>query len=96
MKHVKLFEQFVNEEKINIKKEVKRLKKMGYDASAWNDGIMVDGINPPNSNYGGTVTMAWDSWGIYCDDDNYAGNDESYAKFLDIIEYPENTVGEWE
>lgn len=97
MKHVKLFEQFVNEAKINVKKEVKRLKQMGYDASAWGDGIMVDGVDAPNSNYDGKVTMAWDSEeGIYSDDDRYAGDDHSYDKFLDIIEYPEDTEGEWE
>jgi len=96
MKHVKLFEQFINEEKINVKKEVKRLKKMGYDASEWGDGIMVDGVDAPNPNYDGKVTMVWDEEGIYSDDDRYAGDDHSYDKFLDIIEYPEDTEGEWE
>jgi len=96
MKHVKLFEQFINEEKINVKKEVKRLKKMGYDASEWGDGIMVDGVDAPNSNYDGKVTMSWDSEeGIYSDDDRYNGDDHSYDKFLDIIEYPTDTEGKW-
>lgn len=97
MKHVKLFEQFVNEAKMNVKKEVKRLKQMGYDASAWGDGIMVDGVDAPNPNHDGKVTMTWDSEeGIYSDDDRYSGDDHSYDKFLDIIEYPEDTLGEWE
>jgi hypothetical protein len=97
MKYVKLFEAFVNEAKINVKDEVKRLKSMGYKkAKVSGAGIVVDGIDAPNSNYNGKVTMSWDpKEGIYSDDDRYSGNDHSYNKFLDILENPESTEGKW-
>jgi hypothetical protein len=92
-----IIESVVNEAKINVKKEVKRLKSMGYDAEVWGDGISVDGVDAPNSNYNGKVIMSWDPEdGIYSDDDRYSGSDHSYDKFLDILENPEWTEGEWD
>ena len=72
------------------------LKKDGYNAEIWGDGILVSGVDSPNPNYEGTVDMVWDEDGIYSDDNRYSGDDHSYDKFLDIIAYPEDYNGQWE
>ena len=97
MKHVKLFEQFVNEEKIKVKKEIKELKRMGYNAEKWGDGIIIRDHTAPNPNWDGTVDYSWTpSEGIYSDDDQYSGEDQSYDKFLDILDCPGCYEGQWE
>ena len=91
-------ESVVNEEmsKSEIKKEVKRLKKMGYDAHEFYGDIRVDGVDAPNPNWDGKISLTWSPDGIYADDDQYSGDDQSYNKFLDILEYPEDYNGQFE
>ena len=88
----------VNEEmsKSEIKKEVKRLKKDGYNASVWGNGILVSDIDAPNQYHGGTIDVIWDEDGISSDGEQYTGDDQSYDRFLDIIQYPEDYNGQWE
>ena len=97
MKHIKLFEQFVNEEKININKEIKRLKQMDYNAEKWDDGIIVRDHTAPNPDWDGTADYVWSpSDGIYCNDSKYAGDDQDYDTFLAILYWPTNYNDEWE
>lgn len=97
MKHVKLFEAFINEEKINVRKEIKTLKSYGYDAEPWGDGIVVRNHTAPNPNWDGTVDFSWDpEEGIYSNDDRYSGDDHSYRQFLEILDEPTWFEGEWD
>ena len=103
MKHVKLFEQFissVNEKfsKSDAKKLIKSLKADGYDASGDENWIQVDGVDSPNPDYDGTVSMAWDpsEKEAYSDDETYEEPVETASDFEDIVYYPEDTFRKWE
>ena len=100
LKHVKLFEQFVNENfsKKDAKQLIKDLKADGLDASGDENWIQVDGVDSPNPNYDGTVSMAWDPIAkeAYSDDDTYTEPVETVEDFMDILNYPEDTMGMWE
>lgn len=89
-------ESVVNEEKINVRKEIKDLKRMGYDAEDWGSGIVVRNHTAPNPNWHGTTDYVWDPEdGIYSDDDRYSGDDHSYSQFLEILDEPTWFEGEW-
>ena len=57
MKHVKLFEQFLNESKVT-KIELEELKKLGFDTTLRSGVIRVKGENPWND--GEKYTFCWD------------------------------------
>ena len=99
MKHVKLFEQFITEKfsKKDAKQLIKDLKADGFDASGNENWIQVDGVDSPNSSYDGTVSMAWDpvEKEAYSDDDTYEEPVETVEDFMDILNYPEATMGMW-
>lgn len=104
MKHVKLFEAFVASQELNekftkrdAKQLIKDLKSDGFDASGDENWIQVDGVDSPNSNYDGTVSMAWDPSAeeAYSDDDTYEEPVKTVGDFLDILNYPEDTNGMW-
>lgn len=99
MKNVKLFEQFITEKfsKKDAKQLIKDLKADGFDASGNEKWIQVDGVDSPNSSYDGTVSMAWDpvEKEAYSDDDTYEEPVETVEDFMDILNYPEATMGMW-
>ena len=99
MKHTKLFEQFIAEKfsKKDAKQLIKDLKADGFDASGNENWIQVDGVDSPNSSYDGTVSMAWDpvEKEAYSDDDTYEEPVETVEDFMDILNYPEATMGMW-
>lgn len=90
MKHVKLFEQFLNEAKVT-QKDVKVLKKLGYDAELSSGQITVeDGPNPWGDD--NTYTYYWDGENVYSDTDPMP-SDGTYVKtcttvdeFIDAME----------
>ena len=100
MKHVRLFEQFIAEKfsKKDAKQLIKDLKADGFDASGDKNWIQVDGVDSPNPDYDGTVSMAWDpiEKEAYSDDDTYTEPVETVEDFMDILNYPEDTFGKWE
>ena len=105
MKHVKLFESFVASQELNekftkkdAKQLIKDLKADGYDASGDENWIQVDGVDSPNPDYDGTVSMAWDPSAeeAYSDDDTYEEPVKTVDDFMDILNYPEDTFGKWE
>ena len=100
MKHVKLFEDFTNLNftKKDAKKLIKDLKKDGYDASGDENWIQVDGVDSPNPDYDGTVSMAWDpsEEEAYSDDDTYEDPVTTAEDFTDLVYYPEDTFGKWD
>ena len=99
MKHVQLFEQFITEKfsKKDAKQLIKDLKAKGYDASGDEGWIQVDGVDSPNPDYDRTVSMAWDpiKKEAYSDDDTYTEPVETVEDFMDILNYPEDTMGMW-
>ena len=100
MKHVKLFEDFTNLNftKKDAKQLIKDLRSDGYDASGDENWIQVDGVDSPNPNYDGRVSMAWDPSAeeAYSDDDTYEEPVKTAADFLDIVYYPEDTFRKWD
>lgn len=84
--------------KKDAKQLIKDLKADGFDASGDENWIQVDGVTPPNSNYDGTVSMAWDPKAkeAYSDDDTYTEQVETVEDFMDILNNPEDTVGMWD
>ena len=67
MKHVKLFEQFVNERRLN-KRDARELQDdYGYDAHLEDDFIAVYGENPWDD--GHEYTFTWDGENAYSETD---------------------------
>ena len=100
MKHLQLFEQFITEKfsKKDAKQLIKDLKADGFDASGDENWIQVDDVTSPNPDYDGTVSMAWNpkEKEAYSDDDTYTEPVETVEDFMDILNYPEDTMGMWE
>jgi len=90
MKHVKLFEQFLNEAKVT-QKDVKKLQKWGYDASLHSGTITVED-GPNHWDDDNTYTYYWDGEDVYSDTDP-TPSDGTYYKscttvddFIDAME----------
>lgn len=85
MKHIKLFEQFINEGV--SKKDLKKLQDMGYHANLENGEIAVIGENPWND--GRERTFYWDGKEAYFVDPfggaNYQNGVKSAQDFSDAI-----------
>ena len=104
MKHVKLFEEFtasLNEEKFtksDAKQLIKDFQTDGYEASGDENYIEVSGVDSPNSDYDGTVTMGWDpsAGEAYSDDETYEKPVKTASDFESIVWSPEDTEGMWE
>lgn len=88
MKHVKLFEHFVNEG-VN-RKNLKEVQKIGFDDAYLEDGAIVladTGINPWGDEH--EYTFYWDGESVWCDTEmssgEYAEEVTTADKFTDVI-----------
>lgn len=88
MKHLQLFEQFLNEG-LN-RKNLKEVQKIGFDDAYLEDGAIVladTGINPWND--GHEYTFYWDGESVWCDTDmssaEYADEVTTADRFTDVI-----------
>ena len=82
MKHVKLFEQFLNEAKVT-QKDVKKLQKWGYDASLHSGTITVED-GPNHWDDDNTYTYYWDGENVSSETD--APSDAQYSKTCSTVE----------